>query len=55
MQVKTHVVAGMFSPMAKVSVANRHCTTATQHCNNVAVETCKMAQQKQQNDKAKSA
>lgn len=27
MLVKTQVVAGMFSPMAKVSVANKHCTT----------------------------
>lgn len=27
MLVKTHVVAGMFSPMAKVSVANKHCST----------------------------
>lgn len=27
MLVKTQVVAGMFRPMAKVSVANKHCTT----------------------------
>lgn len=29
MLVKTQVVAGMFSPMAKVSVANRHCSPHT--------------------------
>jgi len=33
MLVKTQVVAGMFSPIAKVSVAKRHCTQTHRICN----------------------
>lgn len=29
--VKTQVVAGIFNPMAKVSVANRHCSIAKEN------------------------
>ena len=32
MLVKTQVVAGMFSPIAKVSVAKRHCTKTHSIC-----------------------